>query len=218
MNMDASLWDNIGTPRELLNHLQQRTNLTTERKLRLLACACFRANATESPRNGFLKEQLECVKEIEVWVDGGEKPTNQFYLIYHEDVRWVLTGYSHSKFSPFVREIFGNPFRDTTWLILRCPLCGQENRWGGGTGVISCPECKVPLKERREFWLEWNGGPVRRIAQNIYDKRTFVDMPILADCLEEAACEDENILNHCRVPSAPHVRGCWVLDLLLGKV
>jgi hypothetical protein len=42
-------------------------------------------------------------------------------------------------------------------------------------------------------------------------------MPILADALQDAGCDNTDILNHCRDANAPHVRGCWVVDLLLGK-
>jgi hypothetical protein len=65
-------------------------------------------------------------------------------------------------------------------------------------------------------WLQWNGGTVRKIAQSIYDDRAFDRMPILAAALEEAGCTDQAILDHCR-GHGPHVRGCWVVDLLLGK-
>ena len=65
-------------------------------------------------------------------------------------------------------------------------------------------------------WLWWNDGTVRKIAQVIYDDRTFTHMPILADALEEAGCTEQSILNHCR-SGGEHVRGCWVVDLLLGK-
>jgi hypothetical protein len=41
-------------------------------------------------------------------------------------------------------------------------------------------------------------------------------MPILADALEDAECDNNDILNHCRLPGE-HVRGCWVVDLVLGK-
>jgi hypothetical protein len=64
--------------------------------------------------------------------------------------------------------------------------------------------------------LSWNDGTVPKIAQAIYDERAFDRMPILADALEEAGCTDAEILNHCRQPGE-HVRGCWVVDLLLGK-
>jgi hypothetical protein len=42
-------------------------------------------------------------------------------------------------------------------------------------------------------------------------------MPILADALQDAGCEDDAILAHCRDPHLTHVRGCWVVDLVLGK-
>ena len=51
----------------------------------------------------------------------------------------------------------------------------------------------------------------------MYDSREFGAMPILADALQDAGCEDEQILMHCRDATAPHVRGCWVCDLVLGK-
>jgi hypothetical protein len=69
----------------------------------------------------------------------------------------------------------------------------------------------------RPAWLKWQGGMVRHIALDIYDKNEFHHLPILADALEEAGCTDEPILTHCR-QHANHVRGCWVVDLLLGKV
>jgi len=65
-------------------------------------------------------------------------------------------------------------------------------------------------------WLVWNDGTVPRLAQAIYDERAFDRLSILADALEEAGCTDADILNHCRQPGE-HVRGCWVVDLLLGK-
>jgi hypothetical protein len=54
------------------------------------------------------------------------------------------------------------------------------------------------------------------IAQAIYDERTYDRLPILADALEQAGCHDADILNHCRQHGG-HVRGCWVVDLVLGK-
>ena len=69
-------------------------------------------------------------------------------------------------------------------------------------------------------WLAWNGGTVAKLARVIYRERRFADLPILADALEEAGCEDTTILSHCRGGAergpAEHVRGCWVVDALLG--
>jgi hypothetical protein len=64
--------------------------------------------------------------------------------------------------------------------------------------------------------LTWNAGTVVKLARMIYDERRFTDLPILADALEEAGCTSEEILEHLRGPG-PHVRGCWPVDLCLGK-
>lgn len=62
----------------------------------------------------------------------------------------------------------------------------------------------------------WLSPKVVSLTKAIYDDRAFEQMPILADALEEAGCTNADILAHCRGPR-PHVRGCWVVDLLLGK-
>jgi hypothetical protein len=65
-------------------------------------------------------------------------------------------------------------------------------------------------------WFAWNDGTAVKVAQGVYDERAFDRLPVLADALEEAGCTNANILGHCR-GAGPHVRGCWVIDLLLGK-
>jgi hypothetical protein len=87
-----------------------------------------------------------------------------------------------------LRDIFGNPFR---------------------------PPALDPA------WLSWHDGTVPKLAQAIYKGHALPsghlnDLPILADALEDAGCSDAHILAHCR-GEGPHVRGCWVVDLLLGK-
>ncbi len=62
----------------------------------------------------------------------------------------------------------------------------------------------------------WLTPTVQSIAAAIYEDRAFDRLPILADALEEAGCTDADMLLHCRQP-ADHVRGCWVVDLVLGK-
>ncbi len=63
----------------------------------------------------------------------------------------------------------------------------------------------------------WRTSDVMLLAQRIYDAREFGAMPILADALQDAGCDSDDILNHLRDATAPHVRGCWALDLVLGK-
>ena len=65
-------------------------------------------------------------------------------------------------------------------------------------------------------WLRWHDSLAVSMARRMYDSRDFTNMPVLADSLEEAGCTDRGILSHCR-SGGEHVRGCWVVDLLLGK-
>jgi hypothetical protein len=88
-----------------------------------------------------------------------------------------------------IREVFGNPFRPV----------------------------QVP-----PALLCWCEGIVLKLATAIYDERSLpagtLDaerLSILADALEEAGASGE-LVGHLR-SAGPHVRGCWALDLILGK-
>lgn len=127
-----------------------------------------------------------------------------------------------------IRDIFGNPFRPSNLAV----------RWN------ELHEHAAGAAPRVPSWLTWNDRTIPRLAQAIYDECAFDRMPILADALEEAGCSNADILYHCRnicrhctdnsgfcwrkvadcqycdgtgIETAPHVRGCWVIDLLLGK-
>jgi hypothetical protein len=54
------------------------------------------------------------------------------------------------------------------------------------------------------------------LAEAIYQERAFDRLPILADALEDAGCTNLDIFGHCR-GAGPHFRGCWCVDLVLGK-
>lgn len=93
-----------------------------------------------------------------------------------------------------LRDICGNPFRP-----VRLPL-----KW-------------VKIKDDPEYdaICYWFTPTVVALANRIYTDRDFDLTPMLADALAEAGCDSEEMLRHLREPM--HVRGCWALDLLLGK-
>jgi hypothetical protein len=62
---------------------------------------------------------------------------------------------------------------------------------------------------------DWRTDTVLALARQIYDSHDCRAMPILADALQDAGCDSDEVLNHCR-GEGPHVRGCWVVDLVLG--
>ena len=66
------------------------------------------------------------------------------------------------------------------------------------------------------FNSAWRTDTAVSPARQMYDARDFSAMPILADALQDAGCDDEDVLNHCR-GGGSHVRGCWVCDRVLGK-
>jgi len=66
------------------------------------------------------------------------------------------------------------------------------------------------------FSSDWRTDTAVTLAHSMYESGDFSVMPILADALQDAGCENEDVLNHCR-SEGPHVRGCWVVDLVLGK-
>jgi hypothetical protein len=92
-----------------------------------------------------------------------------------------------------LRDIFGNPFRPLP------PIRGKR-RW----------------EEQRLGWMTWKDGIVLKMAEAAYQEIAFDRLPVLADALEDAGCDFVDLLSHCRGPG-PHVRGCWVVDLLLDK-
>jgi diguanylate cyclase (GGDEF)-like protein len=65
-----------------------------------------------------------------------------------------------------------------------------------------------------EFDARWLTADVVGLAQHIYGSGDFSAMPVLADALQDAGCEDAAALEHCRADT-PHVRGCWVVDGVL---
>jgi hypothetical protein len=72
-----------------------------------------------------------------------------------------------------------------------------------------------PVPKLDPVWLSWNESVIGKLARSMYETRQFKDMPILGDALEEAGCDDEQVLTHCR-STAEHVRGCWVIDWVLA--
>lgn len=73
-------------------------------------------------------------------------------------------------------------------------------------------------------WLTWNSGAIPRAALAAYQERSLPSghldnarLAVIADMLEEAGCRDEDVLSHLRKVDAVHVRGCFAVDLLLGK-
>lgn len=152
-------------------------------------------------------------------------------------VKWQDLKQSPATQADLLRCIVGNPWRSLT---VKCPECfgrGEVNYIEPQPFVAHVKRVRptkedltLPIKRKQcdhchgngyapginSQWLRWHSGTVPRMAQAIYDERSFGDCPILADALADAGCNHAGILSHLRGPG-PHVRGCWVIDLILGK-
>jgi hypothetical protein len=99
-------------------------------------------------------------------------------------------------------------------------LCaGRESRWPAPrlveAGVRDVDDSPLGEVTVRPEWLAWNGGTVLRLAEGIYQCRNFIDLPLLAEALEAAGCDDGRMLRHLRERMG-HSRRCWVLRRLLS--
>jgi len=72
------------------------------------------------------------------------------------------------------------------------------------------------LNASTTFAPEWRTDDAVTEAHRAYEARNVVALPALADALQRAGCDNADVLNHCYTSGA-HVRGCWVIDLVLGK-
>ena len=99
--------------------------------------------------------------------------------------------------TPDVLSIATACYEEQKW---PCLCCGGGGRWGviGGGSSEPCHSCKGA-----GFTDDGTLDPAR--------------LAVLSDALEEAGCDDVSILDHLRSTS-PHYRGCWAVDLILGKV
>ena len=66
------------------------------------------------------------------------------------------------------------------------------------------------------FDPRWRTEDTLGLARGIYEDRAFTRLPLLADALMDAGCDDDRLLAHCR-SQGPHARGCWAVDLVLRK-
>jgi hypothetical protein len=188
-----------------------------ERKLRLLACHCCRAAWPElsDPRSRAAVELAERVAE-----EGrGEQKSPEYTRIHHASVDATRVypdrtapGYFAAHLAVYALD--GNLaahtmlFRALALMALDDPLRALQLRlladlFGNPFRPVVCDP-------------SWLTSDVRLLARGIYDERAFDRMPILADALQDTGCGSDEVLNHCRRPGE-HVRGCWVVDRILGK-
>ncbi len=99
-------------------------------------------------------------------------------------------------------------------VILQASRPGWSNSPEEVAGLLRCI-FEMDIRSIRVDRKGFNEDVVR-IAHRIYAENRFDEMPVLGDALEEAGCQNEDVLAHCRCRTQ-HARGCWVVDLILEK-
>ena len=217
--MTEDEWLACPVPGPMLDFLAGKIS---ERKLRLFGCACCRGvwNLITDARSH------RAVQIAERFADG----------LASEELRAGATR-AASRAIPFIEP--GDPEwyakSAARWCVEEI---GRVNRWDirvPGSAEIAARLAGEDLRPcHLAVWLRdvvgnpfrpaavdprwWSGAGaiVAELARAIYDRRSFDVLPVLADALEGAGCHEPDILGHCRRPGR-HVRGCWVLDLILGR-
>jgi hypothetical protein len=132
------------------------------------------------------------------------------------EARWLAArGVYHAlKAVPITAALYAH---HSAWLAVTYGAARRAEE-GQQCGLLRDIFGPLPFREVHldPLWLVRNDSVVQRLAEGIYAERQFGDVGVLADALEEAGCMDQEVLAHLRSPGA-HARGCWVVDLILGK-
>jgi hypothetical protein len=231
----------------ILWHLARRgTYCPSDRKLSLIACACCRERDPGGPPHGAAchavaasrlaveaaeryadglasREELEGASTaarragLSMWMGDGRSPRP-----LQEAGREVATfALLAGKLSFRLRGDSWFPAEDAVKFDRSGPARVVPARQEKQVGFLRC----VVGNPFRPIFLDpaWLTPAVLNLAQAAYDNRTLpagtlepARLAGLADALEEAGCTEADLLGHLRGPG-PHVRGCWAVDLLLGK-
>jgi hypothetical protein len=197
-------WQWSTTPWPMLEFMKGKVS---DRKHRLLICGCYR-------RLGRFMEESRyqnLVRYSESFADGTLSP---------EDL--VPSGHPHDPGGGFhyVAVAAGGPFNVFVF--------GMDlTHMSGAMAIADAAEHRTHAELTRcvfgnpfrpvTFDPAWRTSTVLSLASQMYESRDFSAIPILADALQDAGCDNADILNHCRDAGQVHVRGCWVVDLVLGK-
>ncbi len=219
--MTEQEWLAATDPMPMLEFLRAKGS---DRKLRLFACACCKSVAP-------LLQCNECFRVVEVGESYADDTVSESVAEARKHARseWIeYDGYGYlADAASLVRSTVDHHPHQITW------LCPAEMDWQaaadgdqGEASIFKALSQHQPHLLRCVFGnpfrpvtipMSWLTSDVLSLAHGIYAERAFDRTPILADALQDAGCDNADILDHCRDPNGVHVRGCWVVDLLLRK-
>jgi hypothetical protein len=189
---------------------------TSARKLRLFACGCCRSiwHLLGDRRSS------DAIEKAEQFADGkataGELEAAFFAAVDAADLEILEPTHFNARSAAMVAAT-PNPTPGDAGVVWLYAWRADPKRCVHGEQASLIRDVFGPLLFRpMTMNPSWLRPTVRQLAQSIYDEKAFERLPILGDALEDSGCDNQDILAHCRKPGE-HVRGCWVVDLVLGK-
>jgi hypothetical protein len=222
MAMTEEEWLECSDPKMMLRLLRGKAS---DRKLRLFACSCCR-----HIWHVFADRRCrEAVEVGELFADGlvSDGARNKTFRAACR-ARGIDGGPNPKRHDAKTPAYYAASFAPAAHAITAALNCSGYSVQHLGWKKSKKPTRGLAVQERllrdifgnpfRPVTLNraWRTSNVTALAQAIYDDRAFDRLPILADALEDAGCDNADILNHCR-QSGVHVRGCWCVDRLLEK-
>ncbi len=220
--MEEGKWRACSDPEPMLKYLES-IGAASERKLRLFSVACCRRLLSKVP----VRPRSELAVDVaERYADG-----------FASDVELTeVCLYANNTAEHACRDVAesepGIVRADCTALNAAWAIAEYGARPPDHNGLSSVFNAKVQGEQSTQcqalrdifgnpvrpitFSSEWRTDTATAVARQMYGSREFSAMPILADALQAAGCDNTDILSHCRDTSATHVRGCWVVNLVLG--
>lgn len=211
------LTSEFGTKKNLLAQAAKQLVVELgERKFRLLLAACCRHALSEKFRKWRWDEEKYALDVLEEFADTGKGNVALRKCWSISAVRWTSSSYSqlnalHLALSPTDPDEALLPcveaIRDTYQL-------SEQEAWNELNRFHR--DLESPLPNANELASAWRTPSVFELAKSMYESRDFGAMPQLAMALEQAGCDQHVVLDHCREADLTHIRGCWVLDAILG--
>jgi hypothetical protein len=200
--MTEAQWLNCADPIPMLRHLRAGDS----RKVLLLTCACVQLSGKRD------RHALQEWVALAADVADGLRPRRQLqqYEIEHDlgyGIRSWALGYVFEAAWQLPRDEW-----DSDWAKKHRPT---EVRTQAAQAALVREVFGNPFRRPR-IRTAWRTPKLTALARRIYQNEAFDRMPELADALERRGCKDSTILAHCR-NRREHVRGCWVIDQILGK-
>jgi hypothetical protein len=219
LSMTEHEWASCQNPDEMRDCLE-KLGLST-RKLRLFACACCRSVGPLIT----LQSGWKALEVAELFADGlaDEAELLRAGAEANKRVQQAADGvYSNRLSADYAAAEAAAEEALSAAIFASSHACGIPSQTLVQCSLLRCirPQGGITLDPA---CLRWRNGTIAKLAQAAYDERQLpaghldaVRLAVLADALEECGSGDMLMITHLRCPE-PHVRGCWPLDLLLGK-